>query len=342
MKKIMKKYWYLFALVILACGLLLWGILGGGKKGGDCGKGHTVVIDPAVKATCLQTGLSEGKHCSVCKEVLVEQTETPLGDHVYVDQKCHYCGVWKLSEGLEYERNADGRSYRVDGIGTCTDPIVVIPATYDGLPVTSIDALAFEGCRNLKNVILPESIVQINANAFGACKALTELNLPDHITALGNGAFNNCTKLENIHLPSSIGSIPAGLLNTCTALKSIEIPKGVKSIGASAFASCESLTELVIPEAVASIDAAAFSGCRKLKSLVIPVSLKTVAAGAFRDCNALTEIYYMGSEADWNQITIVDQYNDALTSATRYFYSETQPTQSGSYWRYVDGVPTKW
>ncbi|MBQ8440249.1 MAG: leucine-rich repeat protein, partial [Clostridia bacterium] len=110
----------------------------------------------------------------------------------------------------------------------------------------------------------------------------------------------------------------------------------------SAFASCESLTELVIPEAVASIDAAAFSGCRKLKSLVIPVSLKTVAAGAFRDCNALTEIYYMGSEADWNQITIVDQYNDALTSATRCFYSETQPTQSGSYWRYVDGVPTKW
>ena len=340
MKKIMKKYWYLFALAFLACGLLLVFLFGG--QGGDCKKGHTEVIDPEVKATCLQTGLSEGKHCSVCKEVLVEQTVTPVGDHSYVEQKCRYCGIWKISEGLEYERNADGKSYYVDGIGTCTDSIIVIPNTYDGLPVTSIDPFAFSECENIKNVIFPESIVQINASAFGACKGLTELNLPDHITSLGNGAFNTCTKLESIRLPSGLESIPAGLLNTCTALKRVEIPKGVKSIGASAFASCESLTELVIPEAVTSIDVSAFYGCKSLERVVIPISLKTVAVSAFRNCNALTEVYYMGSEADWNKITVENQYNDALTSATRYFYSETQPTQSGNYWRYVEGVPTKW
>lgn len=36
--------------------------------------GHTVVIDKAVNSTCTKTGLTEGKHCSVCKAVLVKQT----------------------------------------------------------------------------------------------------------------------------------------------------------------------------------------------------------------------------------------------------------------------------
>ncbi len=39
---------------------------------------HTVVIDKAVCATATQTGLTEGKHCSVCNKVLVAQTVTPI------------------------------------------------------------------------------------------------------------------------------------------------------------------------------------------------------------------------------------------------------------------------
>ncbi len=45
--------------------------------------GHTEVIDKAVAPTCTTTGLTEGKHCSVCKEVLVAQTVVTAKGHDY-------------------------------------------------------------------------------------------------------------------------------------------------------------------------------------------------------------------------------------------------------------------
>lgn len=45
--------------------------------------GHTEVTDKAVEATCIETGLSEGKHCSVCEEILVSQELIPALGHKY-------------------------------------------------------------------------------------------------------------------------------------------------------------------------------------------------------------------------------------------------------------------
>ena len=45
---------------------------------------HTVVLDEAVAPNCENTGLTEGKHCSVCNEVLVAQTEVDALGHTEV------------------------------------------------------------------------------------------------------------------------------------------------------------------------------------------------------------------------------------------------------------------
>ncbi len=62
---------------------------------------HTIVVDPAVAATCKKTGLTEGKHCSKCDTVIEAQHETPKAAHTYdnkYDEDCNVCG---------YEREAE-------------------------------------------------------------------------------------------------------------------------------------------------------------------------------------------------------------------------------------------
>lgn len=55
--------------------------------------GHTIVFDEAVEATCTQTGLTRGSHCSVCGEIFLEQEVVEMSAHQFVDGVCTVCGV---------------------------------------------------------------------------------------------------------------------------------------------------------------------------------------------------------------------------------------------------------
>ena len=90
-----------------------------------------------------------------------------------------------------------------------------------------------------------------------------------------------------------------------------------------------------------SIEDYAFYDCESLTSVTIPDGVTTIGYSAFYNCTSLTSVYYGGTASDWANISI-DSPNIHLTSATRYYYSETQPTEANKYWHYVDGVPTVW
>ena len=130
--------------------------------------------------------------------VVKEPTKTDRG----LKERTCWCGEketqeipMKGSEGLKFTLNNDGLSYSVTGIGTCTDTDVVIPDTYEGLPVTSIGNGAFTQCTSLTNVVIPDSVTNIDRWAFSYCTNLESIVIPDSVTSIGDYAFFNCTSL---------------------------------------------------------------------------------------------------------------------------------------------------
>ena len=55
--------------------------------------GHNEVVDKAVDPDCVNTGLTEGKHCDRCNEVLVAQQPVPATGHDFENGSCNVCGA---------------------------------------------------------------------------------------------------------------------------------------------------------------------------------------------------------------------------------------------------------
>ena len=97
------------------------------------------------------------------------------------------------------------------------------------------------------------------------------------------------------------------------------------SIGQGSFSDCIGLTSITIPESVTSIGQRAFASCTSLTSVTIPESVTEIDWYAFDRCENLTDVYYTGTEEQWNAIKIGDA-NEPLTNAVTHFNS-TAPVE---------------
>lgn len=96
------------------------------------------------------------------------------------------------------------------------------------------------------------------------------------------------------------------------------IPKEATFIGSDAFSCCTRLINITIPNTVTSIKSYAFYNCSSLTEITIPNSVIEIGACAFEKCTSLKDVYFTGTQADWNSITIGTN-NGYLTSATIHY-----------------------
>ncbi len=229
--------------------------------------------------------------------------------------------------GCIYRLNADCESYSFARLEDVSDPSVVIPDTFNGLPVTAISDSAFEGCTDVMSVTIPDSVKSIGNYAFRNCNRLTSVTIPDSVTSIGNWAFNGCTSLTSITIPDSVTSIGDRAFYGCSGLTDVYItdisawcninfgnsssnplycadnlylngelitelviPEGVTSIPNYAFYGWKGLTSVTIPDSITSIGYSAFFGCSGITDITVPDSVISIELGAFGGCTALESI----------------------------------------------------
>lgn len=130
-------------------------------------------------------------------------------------------------------------------------------------------------------------------------------------------AFKDCG-FTSFVIPESITEISANAFHQCSALSSIVIPDNVTILGKDAFWNCRSLTEIILGNGLTSINEGTFQNCVKLTTIIMSRNVKTIGRGAFNGCQNLSVIYFTGTEAEWNAITIGSD-NANLINATVHF-----------------------
>lgn len=118
--------------------------------------------------------------------------------------------------------------------------------------------------------IIPEGTDYIVSCAFEDCKELTSVVIPNTVTRISWDAFSGCSGLKSIVIPNSVTEIESKAFRGCSGLTNIVIPESVKKIDLSAFAGCTGITSIVIPKSVREISwHSSFFGCRNLTSIVV-------------------------------------------------------------------------
>ena len=149
---------------------------------------------------------------------------------------------------------------------------------------------AFYDCKNLDNVVLPNSLKDLGEMAFIYCESLMKIAIPEGITTLRSATFKECTRLETVELPSTLTTFEDQVFSTCYALESIAVPEGTTEIPESFCYQCTQLTDLQLPETVETIRNGAFALCYGLEHINLPNSLTTLLNGAFSGCYNLQEV----------------------------------------------------
>ena len=217
-----------------------------------------------------------------------------------------------------------GTAYSVSqGEGIDYVNTVTIPATYQGLPVTTVEGSAFDGCSKLVEIRIPNSVTNIELGIEGGYTTGSAFNGTRNLLNINVYVVENVTnpkyKSENgvlyeylsgggvslayypkyregaLILPDDVTEIPRRALYSKTYLTELVIPASIRTIGNEAFRSCSDLTKITFIDAgadapVISIGEGVFTSCSDLTDITLPSNISGLSATMFDGCSNLENI----------------------------------------------------
>ena len=193
--------------------------------------------------------------------------------------------------------------------------------------ITKIGDWAFSNCQALTQADLPKNLTTIGKGAFEV-SALHSILIPDSVTSIGDYAFQSATWLDSIFIPASVTHIGERAFQDCGTISVdpdnpayssqygalFNKEKTVLLKGSGAYYDPSNISEEAsfrIPRSVTRIDYFAFCGglSQNVTSVMIPRSVTDIGSGVFDGCRYLSDIYYEGTESEWNAIKFSTKYD---------------------------------
>ncbi|MBQ9551676.1 MAG: leucine-rich repeat domain-containing protein [Clostridia bacterium] len=319
-------------------------VINGGvtSVGNNAFRGCTGLTIITVGSDVVSIGSGAFSDCSNLINVTIGESVASIGDGVFEG-----CAKLKAitvdSNNPNYSNDSDGALYNKD-----KTVLIRYPQDYnrtelnirDGVIIVANDA--FRDCKRLTYISTPESTTTIGDRAFSNCTLLDSVYIRSGVSSIGDQVFDGCESLGGIAISGSNASFytdPWGILYNKNQTELIRCPEGkysvyanmpttVTTIRSSAFLNCKKLTSITISASVTSIGDAAFKGCTGLTSVTIPAGVASIGDSAFKNCTAIANVYYDGTQQQWDVIT-KGTNNEPLLSATLHC-SEAAPNDEYS------------
>ena len=186
--------------------------------------------------------------------------------------------LWERTEKSAKLAGFIGNGLKITAYTGFDSKRVIVPNEIDGRPVISIGAKAFMNA-TVSEVILPKSLKGILSGAFYGCKNLKHIDLPDSVVYMGCYCFAK-SGLENFNCPRALGIIPLACFEDCTALRKVNLGNHVSKISLDAFQKCINLSSISLPESLLEVDSGCFSAT-KISTIIFPSNVKEISKDTF-------------------------------------------------------------
>ncbi len=207
------------------------------------------------------------------------------------------------SEGLSYVLSGDGSYYTLTGIGSNKDTLLYIPKNYNGLPVRTIAAGAFNGVSHITSLYIPSSVTVIERGALGGMRNLVSLTVPfigrttSSTLAIDNlfgyifgGSYYDASTAVYQNYSDNTNDVLTSYIPL--TLKNVTVTGENIKLGRAAFRGFKTIVKISFEGSIISKEIApyAFESMVALTTIKLPSSIKTIKNNAFENCRSLTAI----------------------------------------------------